>query len=101
MNLLAQVDEKTLPTYFPPARFVKISTFTNVLIPILLVGSAVVLLIILFRASFMIITAGGDPERVAAARTMFLYAFFGFIIIVLSFVIVKVLGFILGVDVFV
>jgi hypothetical protein len=93
--------DTNLPTNFAPARFGNINSFTNLIIPILLTGAGIMLLIMLFRGAFLIITAGGNPEQVQQAQSMFKYAAFGFIIIVLSFVFVKILGLILGVEVFI
>lgn len=101
MNTLAQINESTLPTYFPPARHININSFTNLLIPILLTGAGIVLLVMLFRGAFKIITAGGDAEAIQSGQRLFQYAILGFVVVLLSFIIVKILGFILKVEVFI
>ena len=101
MDKLAQINESTLPTFFPPARYVSIANFTNLLFPVLLVGASILLLGMLFMGAFKFITAGGNPENIDSAKNLFTYAILGFVFIILSFLIVKILGFVLGVDVFI
>jgi len=101
MNMLAQINESTLQEYFPPARHTNINSFTNVLIPILLTGAGIILLIMLFRGAFQIITAGGDAEAIQSGQRLFRYAILGFVVVLLSFIVVKLLGFILNVEVFI
>ena len=100
VQLLAQVTEKNLPDYFPPARYFTISSFANLLIPILLTGAGLLLLVMLFMGAFKIITAGCNPENIDSARRLFFSAIIGFFIVIFSFVIVKILGYILHVEVF-
>lgn len=72
--------------------FAKISTFghlLNVILPILIIGAAVLLLVMLLYGAFTWITAGGSAENVAKAQKIMTYAILGLVLVILSFVFVK------------
>ena len=94
MERLAQINPTTLPTFFPPARFANISSVTNLLIPIIFVGSALVFLGIMLLGGFKILTAGGDTENIQQAKKLFTYSMFGMVVILTAYLIVKLLSFI-------
>lgn len=82
------------PTLNPVAKFGTIGTLVNLIVPVLMTGAALVFLIMLMRAGFMIITAGGSSEQVAKAQKMMTFAVIGLIFIISSFTLVKLIGFV-------
>lgn len=94
-----QINPTTLPTIFPPARFASISSIMEIIIPLITISASFILLVLFLIGAFKIITAGGDPEKIKSAQQLFSYAIVGFIIIILSYLLVRVLGFITGVAV--
>ncbi|OGK15617.1 hypothetical protein A3H80_01975 [Candidatus Roizmanbacteria bacterium RIFCSPLOWO2_02_FULL_37_19] len=100
MRMLAQIDPKTLPTVFPPARFVSISNFMDLLLPLIMLGAVLLFLVMLIAGSYRIITAGGTPEFYDSGKKMIQYSVGGLIIVGLSYFLVRLIGFITEVDFF-
>ncbi|MBI3366199.1 hypothetical protein HY041_01050 [Candidatus Roizmanbacteria bacterium] len=82
---------------FKPAKIVNVSTLLNVILPLLTFGAAMVFLAICLYAAFMWITNGENKEKIAEAHKTFGYAVFGLFVVIASFIIVKLIGFVLGV----
>jgi hypothetical protein len=99
-NTLAQLNATTLPTYFPPARtFGTVGSLLNVVVPALTLVGALGMLFILMYAGFKILTGGGDPEKLVEARQMATWAIVGLIVITLAFFIVRLVAYVLQVQV--
>ncbi|MEK7471017.1 MAG: hypothetical protein AAB622_03410, partial [Patescibacteria group bacterium] len=60
----------------------------------------ILLLIYLVLGGFQLMTSRGDPKGVAGAWSKITYAFIGFIIVALSFVLTRFIGQIFGLNVF-
>jgi len=97
-KFLTQVNPTTLPTLFPPARFANISSFLNLIIPLLMSLAAVVFLFMLIWGGYAILTASGNPENIKKAQKIFQFSFLGFIIIIVSYLLVKILGIIFKIN---
>lgn len=82
---------------FKPAKIANISTLLNVVLPLLTLGAALVFLAICLYAAFMIITNGENKEKIAEAQKTLGYAVFGLFVVITSFIVVKLIGFVLGV----
>jgi len=91
-KFFAQVNPTTLPTIFPPARFANIGSFLNLIIPLLMGTAAIIFLFMLIWGGYAILTAGGNPENIKKAQKIFQFSFLGFIIIMVSYLLVKILG---------
>jgi len=63
---------------------------------LILAGIVAVILIVL--SGIKLITSGGDPKQVEGARKTMTYAIIGLVLILLSFFIIKLIGFMTGVD---
>ena len=101
-NTLAQLNATTLPTYFPPARsFTTIGGMVNLLVSVLVFGAGIIFLVMLFYAGFIVLTGGGDPEKMTEARNIATYAVVGLVLILTSYLIVRVIGYIFQVDLFI
>ncbi len=81
------------------ARFAKISSFTNLLVPLMMVGGGLVALIMLLLGAYRYITSEGNPEKISKAQNVILYAIIGLFLIVLAFVFTKVIGTIFNVKI--
>lgn len=60
-------------------------------------GGAVAVILIIF-SGIRLITSGGDPKRVDAGKKTFTYAIAGLLIILFSFLIIKIIADATGVD---
>lgn len=89
-----KIDEST----FAPAKFSTIGTVLNVILPLLTTGASFVCLIIMLYSAFKILTNGDNPEIIKKSQTAIIYAGFGLGVVIASFVIVRLIGKILGVD---
>jgi hypothetical protein len=61
--------------------------------------AAIVLLIVLISGGFKFMTSGGDPKVVEGAKKTFTSAIFGLVIILFSFIILRLIYIFTGVDV--
>lgn len=72
--------------------------FANVIAAVLGLGS-IVLFIMLIAGGFSYITAGGDPQKAAQARTTLTYAIGGMILMAAALLIIRLIETITGVNV--
>lgn len=86
------------PENFAPAKISNLATILNVILPLLQVGAALIFLVMLLQAAFAWITAGDKAENLAKARKMMIFAVIGLLIVVLSFVLVKIIGYMLKIN---
>lgn len=78
---------------FPIARnFGDFASILNLIIPLISISAAIILLIMFFFGAFTIIKGGDNPEEIKRAKSIFTWALLGMIIIVSSFLIVKLIG---------
>ena len=77
------------PAVNPLAKISTIGHLLNVILPTLIIGAAVLLLLMLLYGAFTWITAGGSSENVAKAQKIMTYAILGLVLVILSFVLVK------------
>ncbi len=86
------------PTSFPAARLTNLNQLLNVLIPLIMLGGAFMFLIMMLRGALQWITAGGNPENLTKAQKTITYAFFGLLIIFVSYLVVKLIGMVLNIQ---
>lgn len=86
------------PTTFPAAKFSTLASIVNLIVPILVGAAGVVAFGMALYGAYTIMTAGGNTERFKQAQKIFGSSIAGLIIVILSFVIVKIIEFILKVD---
>lgn len=72
-----------------------VSSLVNYLFPL----AGLLLLLYLIFGGFSLMTSGGDPKAVQAAKSKITNALIGFIIVFASYWIVQILGTILGIEV--
>lgn len=99
MNVyLAEINQNTIKNIFPPAQ--KINTIGGIvgfLVPLAIVAASGVLLIMLIWGTLNILTAGGDPEKFKKGQQTLTYSIFGFIVIFVSVLVVRIITTILQV----
>lgn len=71
-----------------------ISTILNFIYPL----AGLILLVMLIWGGYSFMTSGGDPEKVQRARGVLTSSIIGFVLLILSFFIVRVIAFIFGLD---
>ncbi len=100
-NLLTQnldiIQQKGLPSNKIPAT---LGELISTLLPYIFSIAGIGLLIFLVLAGLQMMTSRGDPKAMQAAQSKITTALIGFIIIFLSYSLVKLMGQILGVPVF-
>ncbi len=69
--------------------------FQNVVTALLMFAGAVALFLIIY-SGIKLVTSGGDPKQVEAARKIMTYAIIGTVVVLLSFAIVYFIGYITG-----
>lgn len=69
--------------------------FNNIVYAALLFAGVVALFIIIY-SGFQFVTSGGDPKQVEGAKKTATYAIIGLVVILLSFFIINMIGFITG-----
>ena len=84
---------------FLPARsFGDIGSILNLFIPLAMTGAAMLGLIMLLWGAYTFLTAGGESENIDKAKKIFTFTIVGFVIIVISYLLVKLIGRILNID---
>lgn len=71
--------------------------FSNI-ITFALIASGIVALIFIIYSGFKLVTSGGDQKKVEGARKTLTWAIIGLVLILLSFFIVNIVGYVTGVD---
>lgn len=87
------------PSTFPAARFGDINTLTSLITPLLMTGAALLFGGMLLLMAYKWLTAGSDQEQVVQARNIGTYAVLGLILVLTAYLIVKVVGFVLGINI--
>ncbi|KKR89644.1 MAG: protein of unknown function with transmembrane region [Microgenomates group bacterium GW2011_GWC1_41_20] len=84
---------------FPDSNFggtTKIGDIISSVLPYIFGAAGIALLIYLILGGFQIMTSRGDPKAMQAAQSKITNAVIGFIIVFLAFIIVQLLGQVLG-----
>ncbi|MFW5703619.1 MAG: hypothetical protein ACOCXQ_02190 [Patescibacteria group bacterium] len=98
-TLLAQVNQETIQENFAPARyFNSVSAVVNTLVSVIMFLAAITFLVMLFLAGYKILTAAGNADAVTDARNIATFAILGLIFITISYLIVRIISYVLGVD---
>lgn len=82
------------PAVNPIQKFGNIASILNLVVPLLMSGAALLFLIMLLRAGFKIITAGGDPNQISAAQKMMTFAVIGLVVIISSYTLIRIIGYV-------
>jgi len=83
---------------FAPAKITSVAGLMKVILPLLVLGAGLFFLVILLQAAFKILTAGDNKEAISKAQKTIFFAVLGLIVVVSSFLLVKLIGVILGIQ---
>lgn len=81
----------------PIAKFSSIGSFTNLAVPIMMIAGGLITLIMLFYGAFTYLTSEGSPEKLKKSQSILMYAVLGLFFIVISFLVTKIIGYVLKV----
>lgn len=82
------VNETTLPT----ARIGSFADLLNLIFPLLTIGVALLLLVMFLIGALGWVSAGDNAENLKKAQQTITYAVLGLIIVVMSFLVVRIIG---------
>ena len=91
MDVYATLDLSD-PAANPLAKFDTIGKFLNIFLPALTTGAAVLLLIMFLYGSYTWLTSGGSAENVSKAQKIMTYAVLGLVLVILSFLFVRIIN---------
>lgn len=84
---------------FPIAQqFSNLGSILNLVIPLLIITATIIFLFMMIFGAISIMTAGGTPENLEKAKKLFQFSIAGFILIMVSYLSVKVIAKILNID---
>ena len=87
------------PTSFPAARISDPATILSIFWPLLYIGGGLLVLIMLGRGAFLILTGGSNKEQITKGKNTFSFTILGIFIIISAYLIVKLIGYITGVTI--
>lgn len=94
-----QINATTFPTYFPPAgKINNLASILNLLLPLAIAGVLLIFLAVMLYGAFTWITAGDNPENIKKAHNTILYSVLGLVIVIISYVLVKIIAIILNIQ---
>lgn len=82
----------------PVSKFTSITSLVNILLPILMIAAGLITLSMLLLGAYRYLTSEGNAEKISKAQSVIMYAIIGLFLIVASFVLTKIIGFVLQVD---
>ena len=93
---LNTIESRGLPGFGPRT----IGDVITTTLPYVYMIAAIALLVFLVSGGLQLMTAKGDPKAIQGAQGKITNALFGFIIVIVSIVIVRFIGELLGINVF-
>lgn len=87
------------PTSFPAAKVLSIGKIVNLALPLVMTVAGLIFLAITLKAAFDILTHGDSPDVLKKAYGSITTAVLGLIIVVGSFLAIKLLGIVLKTDI--
>lgn len=96
LTTLFVVGSVASPAYAEPAQLSDIQKVIQNIIGLLTPFAAIALLIMIIVGAYKFITSGGDPKAVAGARSTLTYAILGIILVIVSYLVLKLIGTITG-----
>ncbi len=84
---------------FQPAKITNVGVLLNTVLPLLILFAAFIFLFMGFYGGFIWITSGGEKENLAKAQKIFTNAIIGLFITVFGFAFVKLIGYMLNINI--
>lgn len=85
-------------TVNPIAKFDSVTTLVNLILPIMMIGGGLITLVMLLLGAYRYLTSEGNPEKISKAQSVIIYAIIGLFLVVASFIITKIIGYVLKVN---
>ena len=92
------ISASTMPD-FAPTKIANIGQIVNVVLPLMMLGGVAIFFIMFLMAGFRWITGGGNPEEMKKIQSQMSAAIVGIIIVVVSYVLVKLIGTMLNINI--
>lgn len=89
------------PNVNPVAKFGNLSKLLNQVLPTLMIVSSLVCLAMLLVGAFSYVTSSGEQEKTQKARKTITYSILGLVLIFLSYLLVTVVSYITGIQLFI
>jgi hypothetical protein len=77
---------------FAPAKITTIATLLNIVLPLLTTGAGLIFLVMALLGGFNVLTHGDNPDALKKAYGTITYAILGLLIVIISFVAVRLIG---------
>ncbi|GIW63934.1 MAG: hypothetical protein KatS3mg091_736 [Patescibacteria group bacterium] len=87
------------PEINPIAQFSDINTVFSLIFSLALAIGFIMFIATGLYGAYLLITAGGNPDQVGKAKTLFTFSVIGFILVVLSLVISRIISYIFRIPV--
>lgn|GEM_PF-1297286 len=81
---------------FPAAKFSNMGILLNVALPLVMAGAGLIFLMMMLMGAFNILSHGDNPEAIKKGYATITYSVIGLIIVIASFLAVRVIGAIIG-----
>ena len=85
-------------TNFPASKFVSVASLINVILPVAIIFIAFITLVYMLYGAFLWMTNGDNPEQIKKAQQTITFAVIGLFVVIFSFLIVKLIGYILNIQ---
>lgn len=85
-------------TVNPIAKFDSVTTLVNLILPIMMIGGGLITLAMLLLGAYRYLTSEGNPEKISKAQSVIIYAIIGLFLVVASFILTKIIGYVLKVN---
>jgi len=82
----------------PIAKFDSITVFVNLILPILMIAGGLITLTMLLFGAYQYILSEGNAEKIGKAQSTIVYAIIGLLLVVSSFILTRIIGYVLKVD---
>lgn len=82
----------------PLAKFSNFAKIINVIVSLFIILAALAFVFIMLSGAYTFMTAGADAEKVKQAQKTFKFAIIGLLVVLTSFLIVKLIEMILGIN---
>jgi len=96
-SVFATVDF-TQETVNPLARFGSIAAIVNILLPDLLIGAGIIFFVMIVYAGYQVMASSGKEENLQKAQKLFTASIIGLIIVIGSFLAIKLLAHLFGIN---
>ncbi len=99
-QLLAQIINPVLPKQYATTSPVQtFSAFLQTIITVLFIVAILYFLTYFIFGGFNLLTSEGEKGKVEAGRNQLTYAFFGLVVVFCSFLVLKLIGLLFGIDI--